>query len=311
MEKHTGNKRRSAFTLIELLVVIAIIAILASILLPVLNAAQQRAKRANCLSNLKQWGTAMQVYGGDNNTATPEDGMDNVSGTADSGQYCGPNTAPYIGTPFDPYAWFTVLPPNLGEQPLGNYVNSLTGGKGVSSNGRVMQLMPFPGGKGKIWECPSAIMAASTVQSVLQVAGESPNGLAGGTGFFSYAMNIDLKRNDPNGDNSQNFPIWPAMPKMTAFRQPSATVGMFDIVFDPITEVVNANPGYNSINPAGRQRSYAGRHNKGGDINFLDGHAAYYQDYYVTNNPSTGGNNEPLLPDIVWDAPYRGAEFGL
>ncbi|MGV3613946.1 MAG: prepilin-type N-terminal cleavage/methylation domain-containing protein [Fimbriimonas sp.] len=59
------RRNRTGFTLIELLVVIAIIAILAAILFPVFAQAKEAAKKTQCLSAVKQWGSGFAMYTSD------------------------------------------------------------------------------------------------------------------------------------------------------------------------------------------------------------------------------------------------------
>lgn len=81
----SSRRKQAAFTLIELLVVIAIIAILAAILFPVFARARENARRASCMSNLKQIGLGLMQYTQDYDEMYPVI----ASTTGDRAQYPG------------------------------------------------------------------------------------------------------------------------------------------------------------------------------------------------------------------------------
>jgi len=277
----------AAFNLTELCVVFACIVMLALLALPALAAAKPKDQTANCISNLRKWGLAQQIYATDNKDTIPCDGTMTPTSTG-YGQYA-PDTGAMTGpaSPQDPAAWFNVLPPLAADQLL-SYYYALPGGNPLGK-------YPNPGNtRGRIWVCPAARYASA-----------DPAGAwlgRGGYGLFCYAMDIDLKLYSSicNGVIG-NAPYWPTGVKVTSIRHPSAQVFMFDAKYSPTYEGGRNSGTY----PAARWDYFSGRHGKGSVIQFLDGHAAFFRST-ITNSAGAGcARQEDMNNPYVWWNPNR------
>jgi len=258
------------FTLIELLVVIAVIAILAAILLPALAKAKERANQAGCLSNLKQWAAAQNMYVDDNNEVLPmtkiPQGTPGAPGSYNEDTPNWADLADIFSAGQGNSAWFNALPPYVGSRPLVYYTLTIANGTTLFYTAK------------SIFQCPSAILDPTLNPNVRVI--------------FDYGMNS--KGMWGNFGTTTNYPL-----RLTTVKHPSAFV-MFS---DNRVNSADAPPWDATTGTLGSPQNYCSRlsmrHNKGANISFSDGHVAYYK--YVQVVVNNGGKpSDPGSSDINW-----------
>jgi prepilin-type N-terminal cleavage/methylation domain-containing protein/prepilin-type processing-associated H-X9-DG protein len=249
-QRAVPRKTRAGFTLIELLVVIAIIAILAAILLPVLNRAKIRAQSAQCMNNTRQLMLGWIQYYNDNNDLL----VNNYGGQI-------------------------AIKKEETQKTWGNWANEYMGWQADDSGGLPMNDLdpitqaPFytythsPG----IYRCP----ADNYVSPPQQAAGI-------GWRARSYSMNMYFGEIVPglvtNSDN--NYPQYAQFTKATAVRNPSNLYVFLDEQADSIDDTILDNPAASSSTEwtaVSGLTSWgdlpASYHDGGGCFAFADGHS--------------------------------------
>ena len=285
-------KKSQGFTLIELLVVIAIIAILAGILLPVLGKAQERGRQAQCLSGMRQWGLADNLYLDDNNGVFPLPRYQSTYASSvdqDTPQWLDIPT--YHNNHEGDDVWFNALPSYVGALPLWKVAMQMSSGNNINN-------MLFYNWK-SVFYCPTA-----TAQGILV----NPDGAASSSGtydmipgdrpLFSFGMNSkSLAYENINA----NPPL--VYVKQNMVKHPSSYV-LFSDVRNRSNETpytcVSAPGSGNWIvlaTPQSYTTRFSSRHNGGGQITFSDGHAAYYKYNVVVSSMGY----DPGNPNINWD----------
>jgi prepilin-type N-terminal cleavage/methylation domain-containing protein/prepilin-type processing-associated H-X9-DG protein len=258
---------RKAFTLIELLVVIAIIAILAAMLLPALARAKEKANRAGCMNNQRQWGIALNMYLDDNNRVFPlikiPNGTPGASGyDEDSPRWV--DIAAFHAAGEGETVWYNALPPYTGSKPLWAYApNPAT----------------FVDTK-TIFTCPTAAALGPEFNPLDRI-------------IFNYGMNYKGVTGLPGIAYGISF-------KSSSIVNASAFVFLSDVrARSTETPFYGSNPTKELGCSHCWVAQMSSRHGGGANLCFADGHVSYFKYSYICSNAVTKPV-DPGVADINW-----------
>ena len=257
-----GRRGSGAFTLIELLAVIAIVAVLAALLLPALINAMHKARRMECISRQKQWGTAFITYTDENDGNIPREGYDRT------GEVYWNNWA-QVQDGISDDVWYNAL-------PKGGHLSSV---QPASHYSIPTNRLSFYASR-SLFHCPSAPLPRQTRSVNYPIA------------LFSMAMNSQLIE-PPDTDTIKFSRIQRA--SLTPLLLENLLDGEPPVVPQQ-AQTFRGQPAAFATRFAGR------RHQLQGNIIFADGHAESLDGDKVVETRNTWLMGWDIAPpvDVIW-----------